>query len=143
MTPNPHLIPLTPAVVMDLRASISTRGSADGTNDRLGVPFIVYSPSEDAFILHAYGSAQALHRDPCILGQLIRCERAEAGFIRRILSAQEPCDVATLSPDARARYSAARADEAARLHRQTQDFAEASRSRTRAIDPARIDLDMI
>ncbi len=143
MEPNPHLLPLTPAVVMDLRASISTRGSADGTGDRLGVPFLVYSPSEDAFVLHAYGSAQAMHRDANVLGQLIRCERAEAGFIRRVLSSQEPCDVATLAPDARARYAATQASEKRRLALQAEEADEALRRRARAIDVSKISLDDI
>lgn len=143
MTSNPHLLPLTPPLIMDLRTSISHRGSSDGTNDRMGVPFLVYSPSEDAFILHAYGSAQAMHADPRVLGQMIRCERAEAGFIRRVLSAQEPCDIATLSPDVRARYAATQAQERARLAQQRTDAEDALKARSRAIDPAKISLDDI
>jgi hypothetical protein len=141
MTENPHLFPLTPAVVMDLRVSMSMRGSSDGTNDRIGVPFLVYSPSEDAFVLHAYGSPQAMHADPRVLAQVMRCERAEAGFIRRILSAQEPCDVATLSPDARARYAHTQAAEAARRRLLAQEAAETLSRRASHIDPAKLSLD--
>jgi len=143
MEPNPHLSPLTPAVVMALRTSITTRGSSDGTNDRMGVPFIVYVPSDDAFVLHAYGSPQAMHRDPRVLGQMMRCERAEAGFIRRVLSAQEPCDIATLAPDARARYAATQAQERARIAQQRQEAEEAQRARARVFDASRISLDDI
>jgi hypothetical protein len=119
------------------------RGSVDGTNDRLGVPFIVYVPSDDAFCLHAYGSPQALHSDPRVLAQMIRCERAERGFIRRVLSPAEPCDIATLSPDRRARYAAHQAQERDR-QRAARDLAESARvSLAKHIDPAKLDLDMI
>jgi hypothetical protein len=138
--PNPHLSPLTPALVMDLRGSVSTRGSADGTYDRVGVPFVVYSPSEDAFVLHAYGSAQAMHKDPRVLAQVMRCERAEAGFIRRILSALEPCDVATLEPDVRARHAQHRAQEAARQRQQAEDLRAAQLARRRVEDPSKLSL---
>lgn len=143
MPDNPHLSPLDPPTVMDLRTSISTRGSADGTFDRMGVPFIVYVPSEDAFVLHAYGSAQCLHSDPRVLAQVMRCERAEPGFIKRILNPQEPCDVATLGPDLRARYAAQRASDVARQRQQAEDLRDAQLARVRVIDPAKIDLDMI
>lgn len=143
MPSNPHLSPLTPALIMDLRTSVAFRGSADGTNDRLGVPFLVYSPSEDAFVLHAYGSAQAMHQDPRVLGQMIRCERAEPGFIRRVLSAAEPCDVATLAPDERARYAATQSQERRRLAQQREEAEEATRRFASHLDPAKISLDDI
>lgn len=143
MPENPHLEPLTPAIIMDLRISLPTRGSADGTNDRLGVPFIIYIPSDDVFCLHAYGSGQAVHADPRVLAQMIRCERAEPGFIRRVLSPEEPCTIATLAPDARARYAATQAAERARLRQQAEDTDEARWAVRRAsmIDPAKISLD--
>lgn len=143
MPENPFLSPLTPAIIMDLRASISLRGSSDGTNDRLGVPFVLYIPSDDTFALHAYGSCQAMHQDPRVLAQMIRCERSEPGFIRRVLSANEPCDVATLGPDVRARYAATQAAERARLRQQAEETDE-DRWRVRRasmIDPAKISLD--
>lgn len=142
MTSNPNLAPLTPAIVMDLRVSISYRGSADGAG-HIGVPFMVYAPAEDAFVLHAYGSAQAMHSDPLVLAQVMRCERAEAGFIRRILSAQEPCDVATLAPDERARYAATQAHERRRLAQQHADASDALQRRARALDVSKISLDDI
>lgn len=139
-----ELLPaLTPAMVMDLRGSCAMRTSDDSTGDRMGVPFIVYIPSDDAFSLHAYGSPQAVHKDVRVLAQVIRCERAEAGFIRRILSPQEPCDVATLGPDRRARYAHAQAAAVARRRQDTEDALDARHRFYANLDVTKLSLDDI
>ena len=143
MTPsNPHLQPLTPADIMLLRASVSTR-SADGTNGSVGVPFIVYIPSDDAFALHAYGACQCVHEDPRLLAQMLRCERAEKGFIARVLSPLEPCTVAGLSPDERARFARHQANVREQQRASREAAEEAARRRANMIDPSCINLDNI
>lgn len=139
---NPFVPPLTPPDVMDLRASCaSLRGLGGGVN--MNVPFILYLPADDLYCLHAYGSPQAKSANPAVLAACLRAERAEPGFIRRILDPSEPCTVATLSPDARARY-ASRVAETAALQREAAETArEAAYRRAHVIDPARISLDDI
>lgn len=138
MDDNPHIPALTPANVMDLRTSITWRVN-DGTIPE--VPHIIYAASEDGFILRAYGRPMCQHRDPALLAKLLRCERAEPGFIRRILDTREPCDVATLAPDARAHQAALRAQEAARSRQLADDARDRQLARVRVIDPSRISLD--
>jgi len=93
----------------------------------MGVPFILYLPADDAFCLHAYGAPQAVHKDPALLAELLRQERAEPGFIRRTLDAAEPPDLATLDPAARLRQRSALAAESARQRQAALDDAEARR----------------
>ncbi len=134
-------VSLTATHIMDMRLSMPHRGSSDGS--RLGVPFMVYSPSEDAFILHNDGAVWALHRDPRVIAQMMACERAEPGFIRRVLSTAEPCDVASLSPDERAAHVAqARTEHLKRLAYE-QDQREAVARRAAALNPTPLTLDDI
>lgn len=92
---------LTIADVLDLRHNAhSLRHLGGGVN--LGVPYILLIPADDVFCLHAYGSPQTTHRDARVLAECLRQERAEPGFIRRMLDATDPPDLATLNPAERA-----------------------------------------
>lgn len=134
----PHT--LTPTDIMDLRTSMHSRG-ADGTNGSVGAPFIVYVPSDQTYALHCDGLTWAVHRDPTVLCSMLRCERAERGFIRRVLSATEPCDVASLAPDARAAHEAAQRAEARKRLAYEQAEREAVSRRLNALDASRLTLD--
>lgn len=117
---------LTPELVLTLRASVRHR-SSDGTNDRLGTPFMVAIPSEGTFALHAYGTCVAVHADPRVLGALMLSERIEPGFIRWVLDSKDPPDLAMLNPLERARQRSALAAESARRRQAALDQAEAER----------------
>lgn len=117
---------LTPEIILTLRASVRHR-SSDGTNDRLGVPFMVAIPSEGTFSLHAYGTCVAVHADPRVLGALMLSERIEPGFIRWVLDSKDPPDLAGLNPLERARQRSALAAESARRRQAALDQADAER----------------
>jgi hypothetical protein len=134
---------LTPADIMDLRGSCPIRGSSDGTHDRLGVPFIVAIPSDGTFALHAYGSPQAIHADPRVLGACLLAERLEPGYIARILSTEDPATLAALSPAERQRQRAQRAEETARAAAYRREQDEAASRRMSLIDASRVSLDDI
>lgn len=142
MTDNPFVPALTPADVMDLRSTCTTlRGIYPGP--MLPHPYILYLPADDLFCLCAYGSPQAKSANPAVLAACLRAERAEAGFIRRILSSEEPCDVATLAPDARARHASLVAQEAARRRQAAQEADDRRLRLGSHLDPAKISLDDI
>lgn len=119
---------LTPADIMDLRASLTWRVS-DGTVPE--VPHIIYSASEDGFILRAYGRPMAQHCDPAVLAECLRQERAEPGFIRRILDPREDAFMASLDPASAVSAHARLAADAsrARAYREEQDAASVRRAR--------------
>lgn len=131
---------LTPAIVMDLRLSCpSLRNLGRGVN--MGVPYILWLPADEVFCLHAYGSPQAKHPDASILGLMLKNERAEPGFIRRVLSPAEPCDAASLNPHARALYIKRRAAERASAEAYRAEQAAALLRRASLLDPAKLTLD--
>lgn len=132
--------PLIPSVVMDLRLSCTSLRSLGGGAD-FGTPYILWLPADETFCLHAYGSPQAKHGDARVLGECMRRERAEPGFIRRILSASEPCTEAALAEDDKAALNERRAGEAhkQRIYREEQAALRARRANQ--IDVSRINLD--
>lgn len=132
--------PLTPADIMDLRASITYRGSSDSTNP-LSVPFIVYGAPDGVFYLHAYGGCQCASSDPRVLGAMLAGERAEPGYIRRVLSPLTDCDTASLVPDDRVARERHRAALAATARQAEAERAEAVRRRAHAIDVSKLDLE--
>jgi len=72
---------------------------------------------------------------------MLRAERFEPGFIRRVLSSEEPCTVASLNPAERAQAHARTAQETARTmaYRQEQEAAQARRMTQ--LDASRFSLD--
>lgn len=89
---------LTPADVADLRASVRWR-LHDHLEPGIALAWINYAPADDMFILHAYGHTQALSVRLEVLAACLRCERAEPGFIERILNPAEDVRMASLTPD--------------------------------------------
>lgn len=139
---EPAFYALTPTDIMALRLTCrGLRSLGGGVN--MGAPYILYVPASETFCLHAYGSPQATSLDLNVLGAMLRAERAEPGFIRRVLGSEEPCDVATLDPAARARHAAQQAAERARQRLEADDNDEARWAARRAsmMDPAKISLD--
>lgn len=137
---NPLL--LTAAHIQSLRDNRPARVS-DGTATVLAVPFITWSASENALVLHSGGYAVALSHDPAVLAACLANERAEPGFIARALDPAESCEEAALSLSRRALRQAAR--EASALGRATQEAdaraAEDERLKWKYVNPASFDLD--
>ncbi len=128
---------LTPAIIMDLRASCpSLRTLGGGVN--FGIPYIVYLPADEAFALIHDGSPQCKHPDARVLGALLAAEREERGFIKRILSASEDCESVIL-PDRAAKRAAFNAKLTA--ERSARDAEAFARRRLQARVPAAISLD--
>jgi len=133
---NPYT--LTIADVLTLRASIRWR-----TNVTLpdSLPRIVYSASDDAYVLHHNGRIQAQHEDIGVLAALLRGERAEPGFIARVVQSHEPPDAATLAPDARRAQQARDNAEAAKRRLYASTEAADAKRRVSLLDASRLTLD--
>lgn len=129
---------LTPADIMDLRTSLTWRVS-DGTVPE--VPHIIYSASEDGFILRAYGRPMAQHRDPAVLAECLRQERAEPGFIRRILDPREDAFMAALDPASAAATRTQREADASRARAYREEQEAASTRRVAALNLTKIGLE--
>ena len=112
---------LTPADVMDLRASIrwSLSDRSLGPPD---IPFICFAREDrmaqnapgyapDAFVIHTEGHIRALSPRIEVLAACLRCEWAEPGFMRRIMNSNEDCHLASLNPDEAAAERSRRAFE--------------------------------
>lgn len=126
---------LSPSDIMDLRYWAKTSGLIrDGEADK-GYPYVVYGQGRDGevgmYYLHSQGyTVAASCRDSVILACL-RNERHEAGFMRRVLSAQVHAEEALLSPEQRAQ-AAKRRSEAETLARHRQSALEAETRRRAA-----------
>ena len=93
--------PITPAQIMDLRASMRAAIPLDtSTIGQFAHPSIIYLASDDAFGLVHGSRLKAVSADPALLAHILRCERAEPGFIDRILDPAEDCRMAALDPHA-------------------------------------------
>lgn len=107
----------------------------------MGVPYILWLPADETFCLHAYGSPQCKHPDAGVLGEMLKNERIEPGFIKRVLSAAEAPDIASLNPHA---YRAAHAHHEAerrKIEAAQQAEREAAGRRLSAFEVSRISLD--
>lgn len=90
---------LTPAIVQDLRTSVHWRVS-DGTTNHIPA-HIIYSASEDAWMVYVTGRIMCMTQDIAVAGHLLRSERQEPGYVARILDPASPCDIASLAPSDR------------------------------------------
>lgn len=141
---------LTPTLLMALRITNKGLPLKDNEGAPSG-PYITLAlwPGEGEYVVHSQGYAVAKSTDSGIALALLRSERIEAGFCRRVLGSSEPIDEATQSPEARARLAAQRASDAhaARMYKASQDEAAAEARRRRAqlrpADVASIGLDQL
>lgn len=95
MTPSDHRL-LTPADVQDLRDSVRYRVS-NGQGDPTA--HILYLPAEDRFLLRVDCRPMCASADITLLAACLRAERAEPGFVARIMDPAVDCRVASLAPD--------------------------------------------
>lgn len=129
--------PLTPHAVLTLRASVRWRGQVD--IDAGAATLVTYSASERAFQLSAYGRVMALSPDPLPLCAMLVQERAESGFIARLLDTAVDPETACLDPAQRAaRITQINAAKA--LTRQHTETTAANR-RLQALRPSSVSLD--
>lgn len=121
---------LTPADIVLLRMSLRNRVLDVGSTDP---PIVRYNRTNDAYELVEAGVLLCSSPHLEVVGALLRAERYEPGFIRRILNPRDNPSVALLDADdrerqrtldaetaAKARYAAQEADErrrAAQFHR--------------------------
>jgi hypothetical protein len=107
---------LTPADIMELRASVRWRLSDQGAGGptRAGdlissIPFICYAREDrmaqnapgydpEAFVLHTQGHMRAISKRIEMLGECLRQEFAQPGFMVRVMDERENCEVALLDP---------------------------------------------
>lgn len=131
---------LSAADVSDLRSSVRWRLHDHG---EVAAAWINYSPTDDAFILHAYGHTQAISSDLRVLAACLRCERAETGFIARILDTREDVSLASLAPDLAAEARRRAYDERAKAEAASAARLEAQRRRNSILptDVSGFDLD--
>jgi hypothetical protein len=108
-----HHYTLTPADIMDLRASLPGGRMRDGTAQDLA-PCVVYGPSSDEYYLHANGYVWASSPRIEVVAAAMRAERLESGWLMRALASQETCVEALLNPDERAALRRRRAEAEAR-----------------------------
>lgn len=144
MPSKPPPYTLTAADVMALRCSLTERSRVRASIAALeGVPCITYLPAEGVFCLHAYRRVQATSPDINPLAACLRQERAERGFIARVMDPANLPDEATLDPAQAAQIRRRReADLADARLRQSEARAQALHHRLTAnIDVTALDLD--
>ncbi len=134
------MLTLTTEDVLTLRASCKGLRNLGGGVD-LGTPYILFLPADGVFCLHAYGSPQAKHASAALLGLMLQNERAEPGFIRRVLSAVEPPDLASLSPAAHRAETERRAAERRKREAYEAEQAATAARRASALDVSKLTLD--
>lgn len=133
---------LSPADIMALRTSVPARVRCLDTGlGSIAVPFILYLPADDAFALHSYGLMLATSKDPAPLAECLRQERAEPGFIRRILDPREDVIHAALDPAGRKRLDAQRALARHGERIAAEEADQAAERRTRQLNISAITLD--
>lgn len=138
---------LTPAEVMELRASVKRPGPADGTFALALRPHIIYRAAEGyepaLWELHAYGRLQALSARPEPLLTALAREAAEPGFLIRLLNPALNCEDALLpaaSLNARMAAAIAEAEARERSALEADDAAWRAR-RVQLLDPSAITLE--
>lgn len=131
---------LTPADIILLRTSIRRAIPLDNSSiGQFAFPSIIYLPADDAFGLVYQSRMRAVSTDARVLAQCLRCERAEPGFIERILNAEVDCAIASLSPDL-ARAASARAYEERVRAREAAEARQRTAQRRETIAPGDITL---
>lgn len=113
---------LTPALVLELRASIRWRVASGSIRPEA---HIVLLPAEGKFAVWTDGRPQCAHADPAVCGYLLQAERAQPGFVAAILDTRTDPETACLEPVERAARLAAQRESAARIRaREAEDDAQ-------------------
>lgn len=123
--------PLSTAEVMDLRVAAKSH-----VHDPAAPVFafaIYYNASSDMYDVRLSHSGAVLtsHGDIAVIGALLRGERFEPGFIRKVLSAEYVAEELTLDADARERSRRERAATSAHTRAQAREAEEKARAARR------------
>jgi hypothetical protein len=146
MRPPTEPYALTEADLLDLRVRMARVGFiSDGVHGpAAAAPWITYVLSTREYALHSEGFTVAVTDRDDLACALLRSERIEPGFCRRVLDPLTPVDVALVTPEQRAAYHRDRNAEAV-LRRLEREEAEAAarrrRSQLRPPDPLTITLE--
>ncbi len=134
--PMPDAHTLTVAEVLDLRVA------AKATSYDPGAPTaayaISYNASSHAYELrqgHASGPIVTAHADIAVIGALVRAERFEPGFMRRVLDASYMPDELALDVDARERSRRMRAENDAQSRARVREAQERAAAERRLTPP--------
>jgi len=150
MPPTNEPYQLTEHDLLTLRARMARIGFiSDGVTGVLSqAPWFTYILATHEYALHSDGATVAVTDRDDVACALLRNERIEQGYCRRILSPHTDVQEALKSPEARAELSRRRADEAARqrfaerLAREQEDEARTRRNNAlKRVDPTTISLD--
>lgn len=131
---------ITPALIQDLRDSIRYRvANGQGSPE----PHILYMPADERFLLKVSTRAMCAHSDIRVLARLLLCERAEPGFVARIMDTATDCRVASLAPDLAAAERRRLAGLNAEIAERNRSDAERKRQSTAAsrVDVSKMSLD--
>lgn len=144
---------LTPADIMDLRASVRWRLTDPISN--AGVPFICYcrednlarnAPGYDpeAFAIHTQGHLRAISHRLEVLGECLRQEWARPGFMIDIMDSRLDCTQALLDPASQEALRSRQAWEAkAAREYAAEEARRVSASRRATPKPPAVDLSTI
>ena len=139
---SPYVI--SPADLMDLRASMRRAIPLDtASHGAFAAPMIIYLPADNAFGLVVNSRMRAVSANIALLGACLRCERAERGWIDRVLDSAEDVRLAALQPDLALAERNRIRNEHARIREAQERAAEASKRRADAAakNPATLTLD--
>lgn len=135
-------VQLSTADVLDLRVSIRSRVPDIGASSSI-VPCVRYNSTLDGYELHEGGNVLCWSASLEVVAALLRGERFEPGFIRKVLNPAQAPDELHLNADEREALSRARADiEAQRRARVRFLEDEARERRLRAGAPSEADPDL-
>lgn len=129
---------LSEADLMTLRVRMNRSGGliSDGVTGVLAqAPWVTYILSEHAYALHSGGFTVAITPSDDLACYLLRNERIEPGYVRRILDPALPVDVALQPPEDRRAWQAARNAEAATARQQRAEAEEQARRRRTQLKP--------
>jgi len=150
MSQKPEPYTLTEVDLLTLRARMARIGFiSDGVTGVLAqAPWVTYILSTHEYALHSDGATVAVTDNDDVACALLRNERIEQGYCRRILDPRTDVQVALQSPEARAEWSRRRNEDAARqrfaerLEREAEDEARTRRNNAlKRVDPTTISLD--
>lgn len=135
---KPSTYTLTAPDLMTLRTCMNRSGGfiSDGVTGVLAqAPWVTFILTDNAYALHSGGFTVAITPSDEVACFLLRNERIEPGYVRRILDPALPIDIALEPPEDRRAWQAARNAEAATQRQQRAEAEDAARRRRTQLQP--------
>lgn len=129
-----HHAALSSADILDLRVSVRTRAPDIGAASA-SVPCVRFNSTLDGYELHAGGNVLCWSRDLGIVAALLRGERFEPGFIRRVLDPAYLPGELSLNADAREEARRRRSAQDVQAREREEATAQARLARNRVLTP--------